>query len=86
MPSSGRPRHQTDRLELLDEWWRSCERLRDALRMPIGVPPRSWPDKLSLAENAQDSLNRVIAEWSLTRRAPGDTETTDPQDATTPGL
>jgi hypothetical protein len=77
MPSSGRHRAQADRLELLDEWWRSCERLRDALRMPIGVPPRSWPDKLMLAQDAQDMLNRVVDEWSLRRRTPATTEAGD---------
>ena len=86
MPASGRHRPQADRLELLDAWWRSCERLRDALRMPIGVPPRSWPDKLLLAQDAQDTLLLVIDEWSLKPRTPASTDSGDTRNPPAPGL
>ena len=70
MPGSGRHRHVAERKELLLDWFRTCENLRDALLMPVGAIPRQWPEKLRLARQAEALLAQVVAEWALVPREP----------------
>ncbi|MGZ5891350.1 MAG: hypothetical protein ACXWJ7_01945 [Caldimonas sp.] len=50
---------------MLDDWKRASESLHDALRMPVGTPPRAWRDKLEFAAEAERLLASVLEEWSL---------------------
>ncbi|MDQ6629318.1 MAG: hypothetical protein M3Z29_12885 [Pseudomonadota bacterium] len=58
-------RSAAERAAVTHEWLRACEELHEALITPMGLPPRQWAVKVSLARKVDRLYANLIDSWRL---------------------